>query len=407
MSEANFFLKEPKLKGKTLVYLFFSYNNSRLKYSTGEKIHTQFWNSEDQRAKESKKFPEYPEFNARLINIKTVVNNAYRTIVNDGNEPNNDLLRDILDKKLRYKEEDKKPDLFSFITNYIEESKLLKSPGTISVYNRTLTHLKDYCETNKCTLDFNDIDLEFYNMFVGYLTQLNFSQNTIGKNIKVLKTFLNEATERGINKSLEFKKRKFKRLTEDTDKIYLNTEELERMYKLKIEDKQLDKVRDLFIIGCYTGLRFSDFSELKQENVLEGNKIKIRMNKTNDTVIIPLHKYVREILKKYNNEVPKSLCNQKMNVYIKHIGSTAKIKDKIEVAITKGGKLMKETCFKYNLISTHTARRSFATNLFIADIPAITIMKITGHRTEKSFLRYIRISQEENANKLLNHPFFN
>jgi len=130
------------------------------------------------------------------------------------------------------------------------------------------------------------------------------------------------------------------------------------------------------------------------------------MNKTNDTVIIPLHKYVRDILKKYDNEVPKSLCNQKMNVYIKHIGSTAKINDKIEVTITKGGKLTKETCLKYNLISTHTARRSFATNLFLADIPAITIMKITGHRTEKSFLRYIRISQEENANKLLDHPFF-
>lgn len=407
MSETNFFLKEPKLKGITPIYLFFSYNNTRLKYSTGEKIDTQFWNSEDQRAKESKKFAEYPEFNARLLNIKAAVNNAYRKIINNGEVPNNELLRYALDKALRFKEtEEEKPDLFSFITNYIEESKVLKSTGTIAVYNTTLKHLKNYRDTNRDALDFDDIDLEFYNLFVGYLTQLNYSQNTIGKNIKVLKTFLNEATERGVNKNLEFKKRRFKRLTEDTDKIYLNTAELDKIYSLKIADKQLDKIRDLFIIGCYTGLRFSDFSELTKDNILEGNKIKIRMNKTNDTVIIPLHKYVKAILKKYDNQVPESLCNQKMNVYLKHIGSTAKIKDNIEVSITKGGKLTKETFKKYNLICTHTARRSFATNLFLADVPAITIMKITGHQTEKSFLRYIRISQEENANKLLNHPFF-
>ena len=95
-----------------------------------------------------------------------------------------------------------------------------------------------------------------------------------------------------------------------------------------------------------------------------------------------------------------------MNLNLKHIGRLAKIKENVESSITKGGKLVKNTDFKYNLITTHTARRSFATNAYLADIPAIAIMKITGHQTEKSFLRYIRISQEENANKLLNHEFF-
>ncbi len=222
-----------------------------------------------------------------------------------------------------------------------------------------------------------------------------------------MKTFLNEATDRGINTTLEFKKRKFKRPTEDTDKIYLNTDELERIYKLKIDkDKQLDEIRDLFIIGCYTGLRFSDFAQLKPENIEDGNKIRIRTNKTNELVIIPIHKYVREILKKYNNKIPQALSNPKMNLNLKHLGRIAKIKESVESSITKGGKLVKTTDFKYNLITTHTARRSFATNLYLADIPGITIMKITGHQTEKSFLRYIRISQEENANKLLNHEFF-
>jgi len=100
------------------------------------------------------------------------------------------------------------------------------------------------------------------------------------------------------------------------------------------------------------------------------------------------------------------MSNPKMNLYLKHIGERAKINDIAEVSITKGGKLIKNSVKKFSLIVTHTARRSFATNLYLAGIPSITIMKITGHKTEKNFLRYIGISQEENANNLLNHTFF-
>ena len=407
MAVAKFFLKEPKSKDETLIYLFFSYNNKRLKYSTGEKINPTFWNKEKRLARETTKFPEYPEFNARLKKIKSDVLDIHRELLNDETVPTNELLKKELDKRAKLKGLEKKDDIFSFIDRYIEESKIIKAPGTIRVYNRAKAHLENYCKEYNKQLDFDNINLEFYNSFISYLTKENYSQNTIGKQIKVLKTFLNEATDRGINTTLDFKKRKFKRPTEDNDKIYLNTEELERLYNLKIEkDKQLDEIRDLFIIGCYTGLRFSDFTQLKPENIVDGNKIRIRTNKTNELVIIPLHKYVREILKKYKNEIPQALSNSKMNLSLKHLGRIAKITENVESSITKGGKLVKTTDFKYNLITTHTARRSFATNLYLADIPGITIMKITGHQTEKSFLRYIRISQEENANKLLNHEFF-
>jgi integrase len=180
------------------------------------------------------------------------------------------------------------------------------------------------------------------------------------------------------------------------------------MYRLDLSQKgKLAKVRDLFIIGCYTGLRFSDFIQIKQENIFESNKIKIRTQKTGEIVVIPLHPFVREIMAKYDGNIPEPISNQKMNDYLKEIGQLAGLNELIEVTITKGGKLVKSTTEKYNLIMTHTARRSFATNLYMADVPSITIMNITGHKTEKNFLRYIRISQEENANKLLNHPFFN
>jgi integrase len=133
----------------------------------------------------------------------------------------------------------------------------------------------------------------------------------------------------------------------------------------------------------------------------------MRTRKTNQRVSIPLHKTVKSILKKYNNKLPKAYVNQKMNVYLKELVAKAEINELIETTITKGGKIEKNTLAKSQLVSTHTARRSFATNMYLAEVPSISIMKITGHRTESSFLRYIRVSQKENADKLLTHPFFN
>ena len=122
--------------------------------------------------------------------------------------------------------------------------------------------------------------------------------------------------------------------------------------------------------------------------------------------VIPLHKYVIEILAKYKGSLPPVISNQKMNKYIKEIGEIAGIDETTKIAITRGGKTETNLFPKFDLMTTHTARSSFSTNAYLMDIPSISIMKITGHRTERSFMKYIRISQEENANKLNNHPFF-
>lgn len=407
MAEANFFLKEPKSESETLVYLFFSYNGKRLKYSSGEKIHPQFWLKDKQKA--SSKLPnnQAAELNYKLEKLKGAIQNAHRRLTNDGITPTNPILKAELEKEIN-QEKRTKPTLFSFIESFIEESKPLKAPATMKAYNNCFNHLKAYKKAKRRSLDFEDISLDFYNSFTTYLTtEKKFASNTVGNQIKNLKLFLNEATERGINTNLDFKKRKFKKVTENADKIYLTVTELKKMYELDLsEDTRLERTRDLFIVGCYTGLRFSDFIQLKKENIIDGNKIKIRTQKTSETVVIPLHPYVKAIFEKYDGELPKPISNQKMNEYLKEVGKKAKIKEKVEIGITKAGVLEKKLYKKHRLITTHVARRSFASNLFLANVPSITIMKITGHQTEKSFLRYIRISQEENANKLLDHPFF-
>lgn len=409
MAKAKFVLKEPKSKTDTLVYMFYNYQYSRFKYSTSENINPKFWNPISQRAKETKQFPEYPEFNARLDKFENAINTVFRRLLNDGIQPNNTLLKkefenELSDNRLK----PKKKAFLSFVDDYITESKLNKREGTIKVYNTTYKYLKEYSSKYK-TIDFENITLEFYNHYTAFLSQEHsLSANTVGKHIKTIKSFMNEATERGINENLEFRKKKFKTIREEADTVYLCVKELEQFEKLKLTaTPRLERVRDLFLIGCYTGLRFSDFTQIQPENINSDNTMLfIRTQKTSERVAIPLHKTVRNILKKYKNKLPKAYSNQVMNNYLKEVASLANIKELVETTITRAGKLEKSVSPKFKLISTHTARRSFATNLYLADIPAISIMKITGHKTERSFMQYIRITQEQNADKLLTHAFF-
>ena len=133
---------------------------------------------------------------------------------------------------------------------------------------------------------------------------------------------------------------------------------------------------------------------------------KFRTQKTDEVVYIPLHYRVQEIIDKYDNSIPRAISNQKTNKYLKEIGKLAGIDTEIAQQERKGNLQYDSKVKKYDLITTHTARRSGATNMFKAGIPAINIMKITGHKTERAFMQYIRITQEENAKMLLDHNYF-
>jgi len=172
-----------------------------------------------------------------------------------------------------------------------------------------------------CNIDFDTIDIDFYNEYVKYLMHdLKFRYSTIGDNIKRLKTILNEATERGINKNLAFRSKYFSRLNEETDTIYLSEKELQEIENLDLSHNvRLEKVRDLFLVSCKTGLRYSDYSVLRSDQIKDGF-IETTQLKTNGTVIIPIHDTVRRIIGKYNGALPKANSNQKMNEFVKEIG---------------------------------------------------------------------------------------
>jgi integrase len=411
MPEAKFILKEPKSDKETLVYLQYHFDYKKLKWSTGEKIHPKNWNVDKQRAKSIKTFIEHPEFNTRLNNIETGVNNAYRRLKNDGLTITPESLKRELLKNLDIiKEVDIKVTLTSFIKDFIEQSKNNKQAGTISVYNTTLSHLNAYAEKKRKKIDFDSITMDFYIDFKEFLLKKGFTNNTIGKYIKTLKAFLREAEERGISVPKDFKSKRFKVDKEDGDHIYLNEDELKKLYLLELEQEYLSRTRDLFLIGCYTGLRFSDFSQLTNEHISTDSSgksmIKIRTQKTGTQVSIPMHPIVKTIMTKYGDTLPRVITNQKMNEYLKIIGKEAEITDPVLKTISKGNHKEKVSFEKWRLISTHTARRSFATNAYRRGVPTIGIMKITGHSTEKSFMKYIKFSQDENALSLSEHEFF-
>lgn len=408
MAEATFVLKEPRSKESTLIYLFYNFNKQRLKYSTGEKIHPKFWNAEKQRARETTAFPTYASLNHTLDNLSQAVKEAHRTLVSSKHPPTPYKLKDALDKS-QFKEEYAQTTSFlKFVKELTNETN--RKLNTMKQWKQTLRKLIEYQVATKLEVEFDTIDMDFYNKFITFLTTEGYTKNTIGGFIKNVKIFMNEAVERKLTNNLEYRNRKFKVMEEQVDKIYLSQSELNKIYDLKLTTiyQKLDKVRDIFIVACYTGLRFSDLIQVRPENIINnGTQIKIKTEKTGELVIIPLHRLVKEVIKKYNGSLPPAISNQPMNRYLKQIAELADLNEYVRIPITRGGKTCNDIFKKSDLVTTHTARRSFATNAYLMDVPTISIMKITGHRTEKSFMKYIRISQEENANKLTNHPFFN
>src|SRR5690606_12339935 len=200
----------------------------------------------------------------------------------------------------------------------------------------------------------------------------------------------------------KYKHREFNAPKNKTIDIYLNDDEINTIYNFDFSDSEkLDNTRDLFIIGLRTGLRVSDFMRIKEENI-HGSVINITTQKTNENLTIPIHPQFKEILNKRDGAFPREISSQKFNLYIKEICEKVEIDKPVYGSLLNSETKRKENGVypKHKLVSSHTCRRSFATNLFLAGFENSTIMKATGHSSEKQFLNYIKASQDEHIKKL-------
>lgn len=412
----NFYLKDVHAKKETPIYMQSKYHcYERLMLTTSEKILPEHWDPKTKRAIVKYNRLEYPAINDWLSKMEMAAKDYFRSCKFEGFIPTAIQLKAHLEQKFNLNP--KRPvivskivpvTLLSYVEIFINNEVNNKSEGTIYVYNTCKRHLNGYINfIGRKDVGFEEINEEFYNGFIQYLNSLNFARNTVGKQIKVLKTFLNAATDRGINNNLFFKSKLFKKPLEDVDKIALSEAEIQSIYSLDLSrERSIEAVRDLFVIACYTGFRFSDFSTLSKEHISENFITKTTL-KTKAKVIIPIHPVVREILKKYDNDIPRAYTNAHANSLLKDIAKRAKINTDIEIIKTIAGKTVRKVYKKWELVSTHAGRRSFATNSYLAGVPAISIMKMTSHKSESVFLQYIRVSELENAELIQGHSFFN
>jgi len=416
MLSINFYLREPRADKETPIIMRLILNGEKMKYSTGERTYPAYWDSDRQRARTSKVFTHGLELNVFLENLYNLAVRAYRELQHgqDGAELSLQNIKRHIDRKLNRSVE-AKVDFFSFFEKMIAQSQCgvrmnLKTgkpimDNTIRTYVTTLRHLREFGTAARKKIDFNDITLNFYSEYTEYLMKTaKLSTNTIGKHIQIIKLIMNEAMEMGFNNNIAHKSRRFVVLREKSDSIYLNKDELGEIESFDLSRyPKLERVRDLFLVGCFTGLRYSDYSILKPENIRDG-LIEITQVKTNDPVVIPVHDTVARIIAKYGGQLPRSLSNQKTNDYLKDLGEMIPCLSKEVVkSFTKGGKRQQTRHEKWELLTTHTARRSFATNEYLAGTPTLTIMAITGHKTEKAFLRYIKLVPSDHARLMKAH----
>jgi len=413
MQEAKFVLREPKATAATLIQLFFNFDKQRLKVSTKISIPPAQWNASKQRAIITGKHVLNADLNAQLVQHKAAVENAYSYLKRNQEHVAPDELRQAYEIELAVLRGGKRPTaklttLADFATQLTEELVGIRAASTIQVYRSTIQHLRDYEKKTRRSYSFDSINLDFYNGFTSYLENVKgHSPNTVGKVIKTCKSFMTEAVERKLHTNLDYKSNKFSVTKEETDSIYLTVPELTTLANLDLApNTPLAHVRDLFVLGAFTGLRFSDLSQLSKNAIsgIAGRKtLKVRTQKTDTTVVIPVHPIVEEILVRNEGHPPKAYSNAGTNRILKQLGKLAGFTNEVEVT-TATGKQVKQ---KWELITVHTSRRSLATNAYLANIPTPSIMALTGHKKVQTFMQYIKVTAQENAQILADHAFFN
>lgn len=309
------------------------------------------------------------------------------------------------------------------------------SPSSVKAIRGALNQFEYFQKDMRLTYDFKDIDMNFYYAYTAYLKKKEYSINSIGKCIKILKGVMAAAESEGYHNNQIFKDRKFKGARVDIDSIYLTREELDKMMNVDISKLSPghEQARDIFMVGVWTAQRVSDYNNIHKEdfktlvkNVMkeepdpenpgqmrawiekeEVTYLNIRQQKTGAKVSIPCNSQLKAILDKYDYQMPH-LEDQVINRYIKEVAKEAGLTDKVEVETTKGGTPKKEKKAKYTLIHTHTARRTGATLMYLAGMDVYDIMKVTGHSSPVMLKKYIRADQLDVVTKLTDkYDYFN
>ena len=418
-----------KNRPKATVVMLISLYGKQYKKSIGVGVPVKYWNATKKRAKVTADFDGNP-INDEIDRWEEIGKKAVRHFTELRHSPTTEEFSSQIAKLSAITEESTADDEKHYFCDYFEKIyiprySMAREKLTVVKYTQALHKLREFENDTRRHLQIVDVNIDFYNQFQHWFYSKGYSRNYFGNIIKIVKQVYRESrVSDRLHDEHGTDHRDFIAPKDAVDNVYLDLKELEQIYGLNIDMAvrqdatqtkaregeniprkiaALKRARGLFLIGCYTGLRVSDFSRLNTAHI--GRHITIKTHKTGIPVVIPIHPVVREIIEG-GFDLTNTISDQKLNEQIKELCRLAGITNDVLVNRNEGGHNVERIYPKYKLVSSHTARRSFATNAYKSGVPTIAIMKITGHTKESTFLKYIKVSAEENAEILSRHPFF-
>ena len=393
-----------------------NFASKRIEFTTGYRIDAAKWDADKQRVKNgcsNKLKQSASEINASLLEYYTEIQSIFKRFEVEDVIPTPEQIKEAFNALRKPVSEEPKPkkealpcDFFQVFDDFVEDCGRQNNwtDSTFEKFAAVKNHLINFREG----LTFEFLDERGLNDYVGYLRDVKEMRNTtIGKQLSFLKWFLRWAFKKGVHQNNAYDSYKPKLKSTQKKIIFLTWDELNRLREFKIpSNKQaLERVRDVFLFQCFTGLRYSDVFNLHRSDI-KGDHIEVTTVKTSDSLIIELNNHSKAILDKYkdvpfeNDKVLPVITNQKMNDYLKELAELAGINEPVRQTYYRGNERIDEVTPKYALLGTHAGRRTFICNALALGIPPQVVMKWTGHSDYKAMKPYIDIADDIKANAM-------
>ena len=388
----------------------------RIEFTTGYRIDVAKWDLDKQKVKNgytNKLKQSAGEINTDLLRQYTEIQNIFKEYEVHDLMPTIEQIKCAFNERIKrssneVKETEKEEptlDFWKAFERFVAECGKLNNwtHATYEKFNAVKNHLREFDEG----LSLKSFTESYLNDYMDFLQKKDMRNSTINKQMDYLKWFLRWCTKKGYCHNTAYEDFNPKLKSAPKKVIFLTNDELNKLKTVEIpHNKQyLERVRDVFLFCCFSGLRYSDVYNLKRSDV-KPDHIEITTVKTADSLIIELNNHSKAILEKYKDihfEDHKALpviSNQKMNVYLKELGELADINDPVRETFYKGSKRIDIVTPKYALLGTHAGRRTFICNALALGIPAQVVMKWTGHSDYKAMKPYIDIADNIKADAM-------
>lgn len=429
-----------RLRNKSIIMDFVSGRKIRVAKSTSIVLNgPKNWSEKKSKVRIISDEPKADEYNETLRNLRNYMVKEFKTLTLSNKPVDNFSVNEIFESFFSIPAnsgQKKRLDFNELFREYIDSAEkhrvnrktgLRFEKNTIQSWHTTFS-LMQYYQVKNGAINMDGINDELNDKILYFLRNLKqadmisfrnenrkprseyYNESYIIRTISNLKSFFNHLIKNKGIRLAEFYSDNWKVARVQSDTIYLNNNELLKLYSLDLSNEtENEKIRDAFILSSWCGgMRISEYKKLIDENyiTLDGIPcIKFYSKKLKKEHVIPIPEVALSIMKKYGNRIPK-VQDQKSNEVLKKLGKRCVINEPITVHETRNGKRISKTLPKYKLIMNHTARRSFCTNAYKGGVDTLTIMAMSNHTSEKTFLGYIKVTKEEHAKRFSNTEYF-